>query len=421
MGETNMNQFKSSHKYFTIAIYAFLLFLACALSVKIIFSWSSVVAFVRKVLNVLSPYMVGIFIAYLLNPFVRFLDRWVLDQKCHLKKESLRKVIAIAVTYIISFGLIALAIRFIVPELISSVTDIVVNRLPDWYNMSLDWINDFTVKYPYFDANVVENLEKRLQEYLSVSYLTQLAQSILPSVWNTSMSVLGWIVDFLIALIVSIYLLSDKHILGTAFKRMLFAVVAKEKAEHFLETLAECNKIFGGFIWGKTVDSLIIGILCFITMSLLRMPYALLISIMIGVTNMIPYFGPFIGCVPGAFILLVTNPHMVIPYLIMILVIQQFDGLILGPKILGDFTGLRPVLILFAITVGGAIAKVPGMFLGVPCAAVLQFLGNRWIQSRLEARNVLKEADYKEKEHVTLGDIFYKGTAASGFKKDKRS
>ena len=157
-----MNQFKSSHKYFTIAIYAFLLFLACALSVKIIFSWSSVVAFVRKVLNVLSPYMVGIFIAYLLNPFVRFLDRWVLDQKCHLKKESLRKVIAIAVTYIISFGLIALAIRFIVPELISSVTDIVVNRLPDWYNMSLDWINDFTTKYPYFDANVVENLENRL-------------------------------------------------------------------------------------------------------------------------------------------------------------------------------------------------------------------------------------------------------------------
>ena len=170
----------------------------------------------------------------------------------------------------------------------------------------------------------------------------------------------------------------DKFILKNAGKRLVLAIFNENFSYRVLRTLKDCHNIFSGFIIGKSIDSLIIGLLAFVAMTILKLPYTVLISVIIGVTNMIPYFGPIIGAVPGAFILFIVSPTKCLIFIIMVFVLQQFDGLILGPKILGESTGVRPLLILFSITVGGAYFGPLGMFLGVPFFATVQFLIGNW-------------------------------------------
>ena len=150
----------------------------------------------------------------------------------------------------------------------------------------------------------------------------------------------------------------------------------------------DCSAIFSSYVVGKSVDSLIIGIICFVAMLALKLPYAVLMSVIVGVTNMIPYFGPFIGAVPGVLLYLCFDPVKALIFAIMILILQQFDGWILGPKILGDSTGLTPLWVIFGITVGGAYWGVIGMFLGVPIVAVIAYLFNLFITSRLKKKNL---------------------------------
>lgn len=404
------NYFRSNHKYFTISIYTIFVFAMCALIIKVIFNFGDIQMIWKQILKVTSPYLTGFFIAYLLNPLVLLIDRYLLEQKCHLRISYLRKLISILVTYLAAIGLVVLVFRFLVPELYTSVMDIFTNKLPVWYEQTIDFLENYINEHPYLpdNPNLTEQIPAKLTEYMNLESLSSLASSILPSVWSTSLSVIKWIVNLVIAIIVSIYLLADKNIIARGGTRLLYAVIPADKAKQFLSTLHECNKIFGGFIWGKTIDSLIIGILCLILLSIFRIPYAILISVVVGITNMIPYLGPYVGCVPGAFILLMSAPNKVIPYLLLILILQQFDGWILGPKILGDFTGLRPVLILFAISIGGAVAGIPGMFLGVPVVAVIQYLVSSWIDTRLAARTLSEEKIITQKERITLSDIFFK-------------
>ena len=190
------------------------------------------------------------------------------------------------------------------------------------------------------------------------------------------MSIISWIINIILAFVISCYLMSSKHRIIHGMKRIIYALFDQETAYKVIFTIKECNHIFGQYIIGKALDSLIIGIICFVLMCILHLQYALLISIIVGITNMIPYFGPFIGAIPGLIILLIISPKQALIFLILIFLLQQFDGTILGPKILGDSTGLSPIWIIFAITVGGATGGVVGMFLGVPVIAVLVYLMN---------------------------------------------
>lgn len=395
-----------NRKYLSISLYTIFVFTACAILIKVIFNWGDIRQIYDHTMKVISPYLTGFFIAYLLNPFVILLDKWLLEQKLNVKFVFIRKLISIILTYILAIGFVSLVIRFVIPELYNSVVDIAVNKLPSWYSSTMNWLQHYLDAHPYLpnSDDVLSTVEQKLAEYTDVSYLT----GILSSVWSTSVSVVKWVINLVIAVIVSIYLLADKNILKTACIRILYAFVPEAKAKHFLETLSECNRIFGGFIWGKTIDSLIIGILCLILLLIFRIPYAVLISVVVGVTNMVPYVGPYVGAVPGAFILLVVAPQKVIPYLLLILILQQFDGWILGPKILGDFTGLRPVLILFALSIGGAVGGIVGMFLGVPVVAVIQYLITTWINGRLKKRGITEETISPRRGEITMKDIFYK-------------
>ena len=219
---------------------------------------------------------------------------------------------------------------------------------------------------------------------------------------SASVSVVTWLFNILIAVAVSCYILADRKTIKNHFKRFLFAVFPSEKADNLISTLKSCYDIFGGFIVGKFIDSLIIGILCAILLMIFKMPFVALISVIVGITNMIHYFGPIIGAVPGFLLIVITDFKQAIIYLLLILALQQFDGNILGPKILGDSTGLKPLWIIFSITVGGWLWGPIGMFLGVPLFAVIAFLSNRWIERRLKEK-AIKLTDYTQpvKDEIT--------------------
>ena len=186
-------------------------------------------------------------------------------------------------------------------------------------------------------------------------------------------------------------MLSDKKPLKNSLRSIVYAFVPVKHITTVVEILREAYNLFSSFIIGKALDSAIIGCLCFLLMSILQLPYAVLISVIVGVTNMIPYFGPFIGAVPGVVILLLISPVKAVIFTVLILVLQQFDGLILGPKILGNSTGLKPLWIIIAITIGGKIGGVLGMFLGVPVVAFLRYLANRILAHQLHKRHLLED------------------------------
>ncbi|MGN0293354.1 MAG: AI-2E family transporter [Lachnospiraceae bacterium] len=355
--------------------------------------WEATSSAVTNLIRWSSPYLMGIFLACLLYPLVVFLEQCVFKSLAE-KHEGLAKGFSILLTYIIFLGVIILVIGVIIPQVWQSVLDLAA-MVPGWYNKSMKFLVDLNEQIPEIDFNFIT---KKFQEFgnsfLSSSSLQQQLQNIFMTVVSTSVSVVGVFADFLIALIVSVYLLIDLDRIGKTASRILRAFVSEDMTQKVISVSKECYNIFSRFVSGKMVDSLIIGILCFICMNLLKLPYALVISVVVGVTNMIPYFGPFIGAVPGAFILFMVSPVKMLIYLVLVLVLQQFDGLYLGPKILGDSTGLRPAWIIFSVSAGGAVCGVLGMFLGVPVVAVIGHLLNIWIDYRLKKKTeILLEED----------------------------
>ena len=246
----------------------------------------------------------------------------------------------------------------------------------------MDKILELESTHPEWDLSVINDAMEEIPDKI-INIITKAIPTIIPTIYNTSMSLISGFLNAIIAIIVSVYMLIDKNRLIFNAKRVIYAIFGQKTGDKLLHTGSECNRIFSSFIIGKLIDSLIIGILCFIAMSILKLPYALIISVIVGVTNMIPYFGPFIGAVPGILLLLFVSFKYALIFTVLIIVLQQFDGLYLGPKILGESTGLRPLWIIFAITVGGSISGVLGMFLGVPTLAVIAYILNYFIEKRL--------------------------------------
>lgn len=381
------NIFETNSKYFTICIYSlFVIFIGTVLIYSIL-NWAKTKQTVSNVIHVLSPFFIGFFIAYVLNPLVKRLDR--LSEKTFIKKklkDSYRHALSILFSYIIAMSIIVVIMIYIVPQFVTSIQDL-TDRVPDMYNAAYEYLNGFQERYPNLDVAFVQEKINELKPRL-LDFGTNMVTNGIPLIFNISVSILKTLINIILALVISAYILIDKELLIKNAKRFVYSLLSKENANYLCTTTAKCNAIFSGFIFGKLIDSLIIGIICFVLMSILRLPYAVLLSTIVGITNMIPYFGPFIGAVPGIVIFLLLDPVQAIIFGVLIFVLQQFDGLYLGPKILGESTGLKPIWVIFAITVGGAYFGVLGMFLGVPIVAVIAFLLDEFMNRRLKKRNI---------------------------------
>lgn len=377
------NKFIASNKYFTICVYSIIVIFAGTIIFNLITSWNHTLKSIQQITGVLMPFIIGGLIAFVLNPAVARFYKFF-KERCHIKNDGLCKGLAILISYTLVVGIITITLFGVIPQIISSITDL-INFIPNAVQQTYHFFDTIEERFPNIDMEVLRNtINNAIPNF--ISYIKDLATNMLPALYTVSMSIFKWVLNLVIAIIVSVYMLADKKPLVQSCKSIIYAFVPVKRIELVLEVSAEANKLFTSFIVGKAIDSTIIGIICFILMSILQLPYTVLISVIVGITNMIPYFGPFIGAVPGALIMLFFSPLKCIIFIIMIFALQQFDGLILGPKILGDSTGLKPLWIIFAITVGGSIAGVLGMFLGVPMVAFIRYLANRLINHQLKKR-----------------------------------
>lgn len=377
------HKFSKNNKYYTIALYTIAVVTICSLIIRVIMNWESTSSTISHALKVLYPFLFGLLIAYFLNPLSKVLDHF-LNRFFKDRHPGIRKGLSILLSYIIVLGLIITVLFYIIPQIIDSLTQITsfINSAQSGYNQFMDKVLELESTHPEWDLSGINDAMEEIPDKI-INIITKAIPTIIPTIYNTSMSLISGFLNVIIAIIVSVYMLIDKNRLIFNAKRVIYAIFGQKTGDKLLHTGSECNRIFSSFIIGKLIDSLIIGILCFIAMSILKLPYALIISVIVGVTNMIPYFGPFIGAVPGILLLLFVSFKYALIFTVLIIVLQQFDGLYLGPKILGESTGLRPLWIIFSITVGGSIAGVLGMFLGVPTLAVIAYILNYFIEKRL--------------------------------------
>lgn len=380
------HKFTKNDTYFTISIYVVITVCVSVVLIKAVWNWAETLKTFDKIVDMLMPFLIGLLIAYMMNPLVKAMDKWIFEKMFRIKRKSMRKFLSILVSYVMVIGIIIMCISFIVPEVYTSLKNI-YEGVQGNYDKLLKFLDKMSRKHPDMDISYITTLAKDNSSNV-INFIQGSVNTILPLLYNTSISVISWAINIIIAIMVSCYMLIDKDRLLKTFKKVIYAVARKEKADNFINLLRDSNRIFSNFIIGKAIDSLIIGLMCFIFMKILRLDYAVLISVIVGITNMIPYFGPFIGAIPGIIILLTTSWRQALVFSVLILILQQFDGIYLGPKILGESIGIRPVWIIFAITVGGYLAGPIGMFLGVPFVGVIAFLIDRFVERRLKDRKI---------------------------------
>ncbi len=333
------------------------------------------------VVSLFTPFIIGLGLAYLLNLPMRFLERTLLSR---ISKPRLRRVLSILLVDVLLFALIVIMMLMVVPQLVDSVVSLIGN-IPSYLANISQLAHWLTQRFA---------LEPDALDFIVVSYKDFVNQAIgmardaLPNLLNWSIKIGSGLVHGLTAIIFSIYLMFSKEKLQRQCSKLLYAILPKRRADEFLRVGSLSNKVFSGFISGKIIDSAIIGLICYVFMWITDtffypMPLALLISIIIGVTNIIPFFGPFIGAIPSVLLLLLVNPLSALIFTIFVIVLQQFDGNILGPKILGDSTGLPALWVLVAIIIGGGLFGFLGMILGVPTVAVLYTLASDYVNKRL--------------------------------------
>lgn len=354
--------------------------------------------------GILSPFIYGLVMAYLLCPIYNVTVRRVYritNTAFQNKRHSLRwaRVMATIVSLLTLFGVVGGLFALVLPETIRSIVGI-VQVLPERLTDLLDWAEStFTAErfpeaaesFELFISNFRDSFAEWTQnEFLPQIgfYMGQISQGVLVTIRT--------LVNMAIGVIVCVYFLNSKELFRAQIRKLILAVCSREKSDRIFEFAYYSNRTFGGFINGKLIDSLIIGILCFILMTIFRLPYAVLVSAIVGVTNIIPFFGPFIGAVPSVIIICFESPVQAVYFLILILALQQFDGNILGPKILGGTTGLASFWVLFAILLGGGLFGFVGMILGVPVFAVIYYYAGRYIKTRLKRKHLPTETSEYE-------------------------
>lgn len=345
-----------------------------------IFRLDEFFGFIGKILNILSPIILGGVIAYLLNPLVVILSRWLTSFFSWCKiPHRIGRGIAKGLSITLSLGLlitgVGLLLSLILPELYSSIVKL-VGDFRSYVDIIYNFINGHLQSNPTvlkFAQDLLNAVTNFIYDWINNKLLMQI-QTVITGLTGGIMGVAKLAVNLLVGIIVSVYLLISKDRFIGQIKKLIYTIMKPEKANILLSISRQVDKIFGGFISGKIIDSLIIGILCFIGVSILKMPYPLLISVIVGVTNVIPFFGPFIGAIPCAFLVLIISPTQCLIFLLFIFALQQLDGNIIGPTILGDSTGLSPFWVVVSILVGGDLFGFFGMLLGVPTFAVFFFL-----------------------------------------------
>lgn len=379
-----------------------------------------ITAFLRTFLDILTPFIWGFVITYLLTPLVHLCEQRISDPLMerflpdYKKRRSLARGISITLSLILSFTVVAALLMMVLPQVYESIESIVIS-LPDYANRAIAWVNELLQENPELKSiltTVLGDVSLWLTTWLQTDVLAGV-NNILSSVSTSIYKVIIELFNILIGVVVSCYLLFNRERFGGGVRKMLYSLFSEKQINTIYQVAGNVSGAFMDFISGKLLDSLIIGFLCGICCAIMQMPYVMLISVVIGVTNIIPFFGPFIGAVPCALLVFMVSPFKCLMFVIFIVILQQIDGNIIGPKILGGTTGISGFWVMFAILVGQGFFGVVGLILGVPVMSLVYAMVKALIESALEARGLPIESENYEVE--------YKKDYTSGRKKAKKA
>lgn len=390
-------KFRWDEKYLYWGITGFLILAAAILFYYLVFHTTKMLEIISSFFRICSPIIYGFILAYLLTPICSFFEHKFLcpiynffhiDTKKTKTRRRIR-TLAILLTIFLTIYILYIFFSIVLKEVIASIqsiylqSPIYINNFKTWFEhtLSMDKSIESTV------TNLITTYSDEFNNWLNGSLMPRLNIIIK----EVSLSVLGvakglW--NLIIGLIISIYVMASKETFAGQAKKIAYAILSEENANNIIGDFRYANKTFGSYISGKIIDSIIMGILCFIFMKILGLNYEILISVIIGVTNVIPFFGPFLGAIPSALLILMINPLNGLKFIILILILQQFDGNVLGPKILGDSTGLSSFWVIFSITIFGAYFGIIGMAIGVPVFALVYAAIKRKLNSMLKNKGL---------------------------------
>ena len=401
----------------TITITAFLIMLVY----YVLFQGSILIDGVSEIVGGMKGIVYGVIIAYVMSPVMNFVEQKILeriwefcgakrDEKGELKQKNLIRNISIAITMAFLISLVWGLFSYVIPQLFQSITDIIRNIPAYYYNLQYR-LNDFLDKSkPEVRHNITYLISqgyRRLNRFAQDKVIPNL-DSIVTTVSKQALNIVGVFINLIVGFIVAIYTLHSKESFCGCAKKMAYAFFNENVANEIISGCRLVHHTFIGFLLGKIIDSLIIGLMSYIGNELMDIPYPVLIAVIVGVTNLIPFFGPYIGGIMGVLILILINPIKALIFLVFVIILQQFDGNILGPKILGSSTGLSAFWVIFSIMLFGSIWGFAGWILGVPIFAVIYTVIHQITNYSLEKKKLTTDdKTYIETAYIEDGKIFY--------------
>lgn len=378
-----------------LAIRAFYLFAALTATIifgVLLFKIDSIVKVLKFILSTLTPFLIGFAIAYLLNPAYMFFRNKVFRKICPKAKESMRKGLSILSVYIISFAVITAVFYLVIPQFINSIVECVnnlVTNFDSYYNTVDKFITSITGENDMLN-NILQSGYDSLKKWLVGLNIDDLK-----AFSSAAGGVISTVVDVFVGVVVSIYMLFSKEKFCAQIKKTGYALLSKKMMYRLQKMFGTSHQAFGEYIMGSIIDAAIVGVTFSILCLIFRIPYAPMIGVVLGITNMIRFFGPYIGGIPCTLIVLVSDPWKAIILVVIMVVVQQIDGNFIGPKIIGQRTGLSAIWVVFAIVVGGAMFGFIGMVISVPVFSIIYLFFRNFVNDRLKKKNMSSNtADY---------------------------
>lgn len=383
-------KFQKNNKYFTIALYAFGVIAAAIAFIFVLLYPNKLLGGISRILSILSPLIIGFILSFILNPLLKLFEKKAFKKILNKKGQfKTKRALSMVCTYVVFLGIISLFIVLIIPSIAQSVTDL-ANNIQGYYNSGIAFITDLLVRF-----NVSDELVNYFNDLGSdiINLVLELLKNIssyMPKIFDVAASATTFLKNIVVGFAFSIYMLSSKEIFKRQTKKVLSLIVKPHTQERIIRVAHLSHDTFSRYLSGYLLDSTVVGIVCYLVMLIFGWPYPALISVIIGITNMIPFFGPFIGAIPSALLILLVNPWQALFFVIFIVILQQIDGNFICPKVLGQRVGLSSFWVMVAIVVGGSVFGVLGLILSVPALAVIYTLAKSYINRKLKEKAALE-------------------------------
>ena len=391
-------------KYFKLGLTVFLIIAACISFFFLIYKLDFIIKSFNWIVRIFTPFIIGFTFAYLLNPLVKVIESLILEyilKKINIKdksKEKISRFLGITTICIITIGLVVLLFSFVIPELLTSLESLITNT-PLYLEKSKNYLLGLLKNHGELESMVINNYDA-----INTYFMNAINDTLLPKIeeWivifsNGVFGAVKVLFNVIMGFIISIYFLYDKEVFISQIKKGLYGVFSIRSANNIIDNARHTDKIFGNFIVGKLLVTIVFCLLSFIFLALFGFPYALLISVILGITNIIPYFGPYIGGIPSAFLVLLQAPSKFWPFLIFLVIMQQIDNYIVGPYLTGTKIGIKSFWVLFAIMIFGGLFGLIGMLIGVPIFALLYgYISNKFNTMLIKKKLPIDTNEYEK-------------------------